>query len=88
MGISSDITLIVGIICKVLVLGLAILIAVRSVFIHFFVPKRLWPFMCTFGRLQMKGRCRVKHQAHNQQKQEANRSTQGDMQLYRLSCSI
>ena len=34
MGISSDIMLIVGIICGVLVLGLVILIAVRSVFIH------------------------------------------------------
>ena len=78
-----------GIICGVLVLGLVIHIAGRSVQQLNFVPKCLRRYIFTFERFHMKSRCRVKHQAPKKRKQEsANWSPQGDMQLYRLSGSI
>ena len=78
-----------GIICGVLVLGLVIHIAGRSVQQLNFVPKCLRRYIFTFDRFHMKSRCRVKHQAPKKRKQEsANWSPQGDMQLCRLSGSI
>jgi len=87
--VVPNIMLIVGIICGVLVLGLVIHIAGRSVQQLNFVPKCLRRYNFTFDRFHMKSRCRVKHQAPKKRKQEsANWSPQGDTKLCRLSGSI